>query len=214
MDDVCSRFPSRKEELQLENIDVHNLNPSIFQLFSEIVDDSLQVRNSSSSQKTDRSNLLLKIESALNYVWEQLHTGQWKDVHPVWRQLYSYISLFKALICLKHEEETKSQLVNSIKACDMGLIMGEPILNGLLSQIADMLNERLWEMSKTETLSIQENNKEQDEEVGKEYYPQLDPAKLIETSHTPSIETFLLDIINKKPVVITGGFHSFKQHIF
>nr|SVE73007.1 EOG090X0844 [Ceriodaphnia reticulata] len=179
--------------------------PASIQLFNEIVKDSLEVHNSWSSQKTDQSNLLLKIESALNYVWEQLHTGQWKDVNPAWRQLYSYISLFKALVCLKHEEETKSQLVSSIKACDMGLIMGEPVLDGLLSHIADILNEKLWKMPKTESSCLQENIKEQEEEMGKEHYPHLDQTKLIETVHLPSIETFVLDIMNKKPVIITGA---------
>nr|SVE72954.1 EOG090X06SF [Ceriodaphnia reticulata] len=40
--------------------------------------------------------------------------------------------------------------------------------------------------------------------MGKEHYPHLDQTKLIETVHLPSIETFVLDIMNKKPVIITG----------
>ena len=205
MDDVYNRFPSTKEELQLEKIDILNLDPSIIHLFSELVDDFLTVRHSCLSQKTDQSNLLLKIESALNYVWEQLHTGQWKDVNPTWRKFYSYISLFKTLACLTcHKEDITNQLVNAIKAIDMGLIMGEPILDGLLSHIADNLNQELWKLSTSVSPSFKEDQQEQSEKC---IYPVLDESKLIETVHLPSIETFLLDIMNKKPVVITGTYH-------
>jgi hypothetical protein len=82
----------------------------------------------------------------------------------------------------------------------MGLIMGEPILDGLLSSIASNINEKLWESSQTKS-TFKETDKE---EVGKECYPQLNQKNLIETVQLPSIETFLLDTMNKKPVVITG----------
>nr|SVE80190.1 EOG090X0844 [Daphnia magna] len=167
----------------------------------------LEVRNTSSAQfsETDCSTLLLKIDSALHYVWEQLHTGQWKDVDPEWRKLYSYVSLFKALLCLELGKDEGSGLVNAIAACDMGLIMGEPILDGLLSNIADILNEKLWMLSETKR-AIQENQKEHEDSNG--CYPQMNKENFVETVHVPSIETFLLDIMDKKPVVITGVMDS------
>nr|SVE85566.1 EOG090X0844 [Daphnia pulicaria] len=170
---------------------------------SEIVESYLKLCITSSSQpeNTECSSLLLTIDAALSYVWEQLHTGQWKDVDPVWRQLYSYISLFKTLAYLKLDEDSKLHLADAITACDMGLIMGEPILDGLLSSIASNINEKLWKSSQTKS-TFKETDKE---EVGKECYPQLNQKDLIETVQLPSIETFLLDIMNKKPVVITGA---------
>ena len=41
-------------------------------------------------------------------------------------------------------------------------------------------------------------------ERGIECYPQLNTENLVETVHAPSMETFLLDIMNKKPIIITG----------
>lgn len=197
-------FPLRSDDLQLDKMDDKKLNPSIRHLFVEITQMYLEVRNTSSAQfsETDCSTLLLKIDSALHYVWEQLHTGQWKDVDPKWRKLYSYVSLFKALLCLELGKDEGSGLVNAIAACDMGLIMGEPILDGLLSNIADILNEKLWMLSETKR-AIQENQKEHEDSNG--CYPQMNKENFVETVHVPSIETFLLDIMDKKPVVITGN---------
>nr|SVE88708.1 EOG090X0844 [Daphnia sinensis] len=204
MSEVRNLFPRERDDLQLDKIDDTKFNPSIRHLFGEITQMYLKVRNNSEAQfaETDCSTLLLKIDSALQYVWETLHTGQWKDVDPEWRKLYSYVSLFKALLCLELDKDEDSGLVNAIAACDMGLIMGEPILDGLLSNIADSLNEKLWKLSETKR-AIQENQKE--EEDSNECYPQMNKENFVETVHVPSIEKFLLDIMDKKPVVITGA---------
>ena len=204
MKEICEQFPSTKEGLQVDKIDIGKLTPSILQLFNEIVENYLKLCNcppESPPPKTECSSLLLKIESALNYVWEQLHTGQWKDVDPVWRQLYSYVSLFKTQVYLKLDEDTSLHLADAIAACDMGLIMGEPILDGFLSNIASKINEKLWESSQNKT-SFKENQMET--ERGIECYPQLNTENLVETVHAPSMEIFLLDIMNKKPIIITG----------
>ena len=116
-------------------------------------------------------------------------------------QLYSYVSLFKTQVYLKLDEDTSLHLADAIAACDMGLIMGEPILDGFLSNIASKINEKLWESSQNKT-SFKENQMET--ERGIECYPQLNTENLVETVHAPSMETFLLDIMNKKPIIITG----------
>lgn len=200
------QFPSSKEELELGNIRFDQLTPSITYLFNEIVDDYLSVRNRFfQTQRNTNScaSFLFKLESTLNYVWENLHTGKWKDVDPVWRQLYSYVSLFKAFTYLQSDEKIGDHLVSAIKACDMGLIMGEPILDGLLSQIANNINAKLWKLSKIKN-TCQENEGRIQEEKKKISCPQLSESNLIKTVHLPSIETFVSDIMNKKPVVITG----------
>nr|SVE75826.1 EOG090X0844 [Daphnia hispanica] len=203
MSELRNMFPLKSSDLQLERIDNEKLNPSIRELFNEVTQNYLEVRNTCLSEfsETDCSALLLKVDSSLNYVWEQLHTGQWKDVDPEWRKLYSYLSLFKTLLCLELGKDGSSGFVNAIAASDMGLIMGEPILDGLLSNIADSLNENLWKLAETNR-TFQEKEKEDDTD---ECYPQLNKENLIETVHAPSIEAFLLDIMGKKPVVITGA---------
>nr|SVE75196.1 EOG090X0844 [Daphnia dolichocephala] len=205
MTDLRSLFPCKIEDLRLEQLDTMKLSPSIRHLFNEITEKCLEVSNSSSTlkQKTNCSILLLKIDSALSYVWEQLHTGQWKEVDPEWRKLYSYISLFKTLIYLELDEDDSSGLIKAISACDMGLIMGEPILDGLLSIIAEILHENLWKVLESERAFQESIQREQEE--SNDCYPQLNKEKLVETVHLPTIETFLLDIMGKKPVVITGA---------
>ena len=64
MKEICQQFPSTKEGLQVDKIDIGKLTPSILQLFNEIVENYLKLCNSSSESqppKTECSSLLLKI---------------------------------------------------------------------------------------------------------------------------------------------------------
>lgn len=196
-------FPDSKESLVLENTNFSNSNSSIINLFQEILHDYLQLKEEYNKTKdqTIETAIMPKIESALNYVWENLHTGQWKDVDVSWRQLYSYISLIKGYVHIFfHAQDVKQSFERAIKTLDNGLIMGEPILNNILSKIADKLNEKLWELSTASGIHLLP--KINDECKGP--YPLLDEKKLAETYHLPSIETFLLEIMGKKAAVITG----------
>lgn len=203
---VLKFFPTSKEELHLDSIDTKKLNPSVRHVFEEVTEESLRtIRNASESDEGHQMGcyvqyVMQRIESLLSYVWEQLHTGEWKNVDVAWRQLYSYTSLFKAAVCLlSNEGDLKQLLCNSLKACDMGLIMGEPILDGLLCKVADHLNEALITLSeakkpRTEQKIETEPNK-----------PVLHPTKAVATFHQPSVERFLSDIMNKKPAIFTGN---------
>ena len=206
MEDIINLFPSTKDELQLDEVDLVKLTPSIAHLFSQIVEQAISIRNSwQKSQEHDENiEFLNKSESALSYVWEQLHTGQWKDVDRVWRQLYSYVSLFKTFIhLLKSNKKTQfHSLEIALKACDMGLIMGEPILDDLLSEIADKLNTKLWESTKSTNSELQDVT-ELEKDCSSQHI--LDESKLIETVHLPSMEKFMRDFMRKnRPVKITG----------
>lgn len=198
--ELLKLFPASKSALELDQIGFNKLNPSIIKLFHKVVDQNLLIL----VNEKEIPGILLHIESVLNYTWEQLHTGKWENVDIAWRQLYSYISLIKAQVCLKQPNiELKQRLINSIKSCDMGLIMGEPILDDLLTRIADSLNEALINLSDLKRQCL-------DESVIKEevIYPTLDPSKSIQVFHQPSIETFLTEIMNQKPAIFTGNIIS------
>lgn len=79
--------------------------------------------------------------------WEELNTGYWADVPLVWRTLYS----FAALLCsvghlhnyLVSCRTDVKQLVEALRSCDMGLIMGKPLAGDVLTTLASRCHEEL-----------------------------------------------------------------------
>lgn len=80
-------------------------------------------------------------EPLLDKIWEELNTGYWKDVPLCWRQAYSLVSLIKAmaLSALMSEASARSDQMAVLKTCDMGLLMGSPILNNILARMSGEL---------------------------------------------------------------------------
>jgi len=60
--------------------------------------------------------------------WAKLHTGYWKDVDLVWREIYSASSLLLALCIAVYNDVQKSflQIEDAIKILDFALLMGAP----------------------------------------------------------------------------------------
>jgi hypothetical protein len=91
----------------------------------------------------------------LDVTWEHLNTGYWKDVSLTWRHAYTALSLVRAVaqfarLALRHRSddradggesraaaETKEELdlALPIRTCDMGLLMGAPIMNNVLARL-------------------------------------------------------------------------------
>ncbi len=76
---------------------------------------------------------------SLDFIWEKLNTGYWKDVDVKWREAYTVGSLLKVL-CLIGKGEGKDVV---FKSCDMGLLMGAPVLGNILSKVVDLIQEDL-----------------------------------------------------------------------
>lgn len=74
---------------------------------------------------------LSNCQTVIDICWEKCNTGHWRDVKVIWRETYSHASVFKAL-CL-HSMGRKTE---SMTACDMGLLLGAPILDNILTRIA------------------------------------------------------------------------------
>ncbi|XP_044470356.1 lysine-specific demethylase JMJ30-like isoform X2 [Mangifera indica] len=62
-------------------------------------------------------------EAALEMAWEQLHSGPWHSVLPVWRDAYSMACLHVA----KHHCGN-GEFKEALRVLDMGVIMGGPLL--------------------------------------------------------------------------------------
>lgn len=74
---------------------------------------------------------LSNCQSVIDICWEKCNTGHWRDVNVIWRETYSYASLFKAL-CL----DGLGRQIEAMKTCDMGLLLGAPILDNILTRLA------------------------------------------------------------------------------
>ena len=70
-------------------------------------------------------------QTVIDICWEKCNTGHWRDVKVIWREAYSYASVFKAL-CLY----SLGKVNDGMAACDMGLLLGAPILDNVLTRIA------------------------------------------------------------------------------
>ena len=73
-----------------------------------------------------------------DYVWEKLHTGHWKDVPLVWRQMHSASKLISALMALR-----EGRTIQALQDLDRGILMGAPILGGLLQKVASVLTDAI-----------------------------------------------------------------------
>lgn len=62
-------------------------------------------------------------ETAREMAWEQLHSGPWHSVLPLWRDAYSMACLYVAKFHFCNGE-----LTEALRALDMGIIMGGPLL--------------------------------------------------------------------------------------
>lgn len=75
----------------------------------------------------------------IDYVWEKLNTGHWKDVEDSWRHLYYTASCYKCLC----ELTLGIDVSVCLKTCDMGILMGvkPPAWSKSLTDIAAGLSQ-------------------------------------------------------------------------
>ena len=85
----------------------------------------------------DFANGLEYCQAALDYVWEELNTGYWKDVDICWRKAYT-LSTFLKVLCQIGIGERRDEV---FKTCDMGLLMGAPVHDNVLVKVMIVLQE-------------------------------------------------------------------------
>lgn len=74
-------------------------------------------------------------EAAREMAWEQLHSGPWHSVLPVWRDAYSMACLHVARL-----HSSKGELSEALRVLDMGLIMGGMLLRKDLDSAVNKLS--------------------------------------------------------------------------
>jgi lysine-specific demethylase 8 len=91
----------------------------------------------------DECNMALSSSQAIiDLTWEKINTGYWKDVDIAWRKLYSFAAIVKALVLVK-----MGNLEESIKACDLGLLLGSPILDNILTKIVGCIQDEIQKIA-------------------------------------------------------------------
>nr|XP_057904248.1 lysine-specific demethylase 8 isoform X2 [Doryrhamphus excisus] len=98
---------------------------------------------------TSSTSRLLNAQIILDISWEKLNTGTWRHVDKEWRRVYSYGCLFK--VCgLCREEPTEEDLLQAIRTCDMGLLMGAAIMDDRLQLLVQVLQKEVSKDTKNE----------------------------------------------------------------
>jgi len=78
-------------------------------------------------------------QALMDFIWEKLNTGHWSEVDTVWRKLFSIVSVIKVLIILNLSDKNDHDnliLRDIVKICDIGLLMGAPVLGNICSKLA------------------------------------------------------------------------------
>lgn len=114
-----------------------------------------------------------KCKILLDFLWEKLNTGHWKDVDIKWRQVYTIVSALKGcsqamltslvvsdddqegdISSIDYLKEKKCSIQDAFKTLDMGLLMGVPVLDNVLNRLIQTL-QKCSELSECKT---EENN--------------------------------------------------------
>ena len=85
------------------------------------------------------------LDSALDLVWERLNTGHWKSVDADWRRLYALVVIAKVRRVAEMTDDDRfcgGRLIRDlVKMCDMGLLMGAPVMENACGRMASALSK-------------------------------------------------------------------------
>ena len=97
------------------------------------------IRNAKNLLCGDSCDASLKwAQVVMDFTWEQLNTGNWKDVSVGWREMYSIAALLKAANLSK-----KRLLREALVELDKGILMGAPVFDNALHSFATTLTSQI-----------------------------------------------------------------------
>lgn len=129
-------------------------------------------------------------QQLIDICWEKLNSYHWKDVPIAWQEMYSYGCLFKSVskACMIKDIDDFQAICHT---CDMGLLMGQNILDGVLHSVIEIYRP----------LSTLPKILEQ----GKDILIAPKIRKAIPTLQKPSLETFRHTCMEANAPVILDG---------
>ncbi|XP_064599314.1 lysine-specific demethylase 8-like [Liolophura sinensis] len=140
---IKALVPGNKYVFLDEISDYRVLGNFVLELINQLLD-SFYTGNGSLTKCYEISKILLDI------IWEKLNTGHWKDVDISWRLAYSLVSCIKALAecCVPSDNPSDTEHPVTpemiLKTCDMGLLMGAPILDNILAKLAKSVQNEFF----------------------------------------------------------------------
>ena len=122
-------------------------------------------------------------EAAREMAWEQLHSGPWHSVLPVWRDAYSMACLHVA-----RHHYGGGGFKEALRALDMGIIMGGTLLRKDLDSAIEKVSERARRTARVSEGSFEEGSGNSERRlVDREF----------DVSEVRSVPLFFLFLINQ-----------------
>lgn len=190
-EDICKKLQSFISDINLEEI--KELNIACKSVLKQFVENPTRFNNIT----------VIKIQAILDYTYEKINIGNWKDVNPYLRKTMTIASYFKLLMYLRLNEQSSQKevlLKEAFKIIDYGLLFGCPLNTEpqLLQKCATLLNE-IYHKDCIIDCHIKSNT-DIDISISNKYI-----GLEIETVNCPSMETFYSNyILKEKPVVLNN----------
>ena len=134
-------------------------------LIQTCISEIMTILKSDNNEEFSAKLCFEKSDILLNFVWEKLNTGNWSMVDITWRKSYSLLSIMKVIFIVKLIYQSKRNSENEfdiqkdlIKMCDIGCLMGAPILNHACSRLASFFNQLLIPKKNHQKPIINEDN--------------------------------------------------------
>ncbi|XP_070779737.1 lysine-specific demethylase 8 isoform X2 [Enoplosus armatus] len=183
------------------------LNEEQFHLeFSDKVESSVVEMLKRSRQQlyrdTTSASRMLNAQIILDLSWEKLNTGTWRHVDKEWRRVYSYGCLFKvASLC--RGGPSADEVVQAVRTCDMGLLMGAAIMDNILQVIVRILQDEVRKSTKEEDES--EHAEVKRIKIECPHVPVIKEELAVPRIRCPSLESFNSNyLLPLKPVILEG----------
>ncbi|KAM4531441.1 lysine-specific demethylase 8 [Odontesthes bonariensis] len=149
---------------------------------------------------TTSASRMLNAQIVLDISWERLNTGTWRHVDKEWRRVYSYGCLFKvAALC--RENPSEDEILQAVRTCDMGLLMGAAIMENILQTLVRILQSEFRKTAKDEDES--EHVEVKRAKIVSPRVPSIKEELAISRIKCPSLESFNTNyLIPLKPVIL------------
>ncbi|KAF5195027.1 Lysine-specific demethylase jmj30 [Thalictrum thalictroides] len=165
--------------------------------------------------RATETNDISSAEAGLEMAWEQLHSGPWHSVLPIWRDAYAMSCLHVASFQYRNGD-----FKQALKVLDMGLIMGGNLLRQDLDSainLISLMKSRISNGCGDEYLEVEEKKKNETSvglfkcssnvaEMLKVLPNRSLSCKTVEEKSSLSLEGFLCDyFLSSTPVIISDG---------
>ncbi|XP_062914805.1 lysine-specific demethylase 8 [Mobula hypostoma] len=150
----------------------------------------------------DIAKCLQLSQTIIDFSWEKLNIGTWRDVDKEWRRVFSHGCLFKAVCLCKKESAVRE----AIKTCDKGLLMGMAILDNILIRLVKVLqNHNNPKKRALEDVGFHQNSSQKRLQVAVPCIKEIQAGMEVPRIHCPSLEHFRAQyLVPHKPVILQG----------